>query len=135
MAPPALAEPITRADLVLVGDGFTIHGRVTLSAEQLGLLATLDDQGWHLGWFKQKLREAGFTVTSPSVAGGSSSLLLPPSGLLDLPNVSPDASVTGGNTGGAVAQTTPVSEPTDMMLLASGLLGFAAFRRWRYAGK
>ena len=41
---------------MLVGDGFILHGGVRLSAEQLGLLDTRSDQGWHLGWFKQKLR-------------------------------------------------------------------------------
>ena len=130
---PALADPITGMDQVLVGDGFIVHGGVTLGAEQLGLLATFDDHGWHLGWFKQKLREGGFTGPAPSVAGGVSSShpLLPPNTALDLPSLGPDASVTGGT----VAQTTPVSEPTEMVLLASGLIGVAAFRRWRDTAK
>jgi hypothetical protein len=131
MPTAAIAEPITNVDQMLVGDGFILRWGLTLTPEDLGLLEERDDQGWHLGWFKQKLRDAAFTVPLPSLPGGSSSpdVLMPPSSVQGGADLASNASSNE-----AVPQVTLVSEPTSMVLLASGLLGLAAFRRWRYAG-
>jgi len=50
------AEPMTDFTPLLGGDGFMLHGGYTLSFADLAVLAATDDNGWHLGWFKKKLR-------------------------------------------------------------------------------
>ena len=69
-AAPATAEPITDLKPFLVGDGFVLHFGNWLTPEDLLLLSNRDDNGWHLGWFKRKLREGGEAGGTIDFGGG-----------------------------------------------------------------
>jgi hypothetical protein len=141
----ASAGPITDLQDVLVGDGYILRFGHTLSVADLQVLAGRDDQGWHLGWFKKKLRDndgpVDFTGLGPSfsgpsfqiisfgpsfqpLGGGLTSPILPI--ILGLPGSFPqnpaftESPFSLGPSTAPPAVVTP--EPTSLVLMGSGLL-------------
>jgi hypothetical protein len=86
------AGPISDFATILVGDGFELRGGFVLTAEDLATLAALDDNGWHLGWFKRKLRSNNGASTDDS----------------DSPDWSIPGSSTGPGSGAGQHPPTPV---------------------------
>jgi hypothetical protein len=114
---PATATPIN----LLEGDGFIMHWSWTLTPDDLALLAERHDSGWHLGWFKPKLRDAGGgEVVIPGFEDGTgvpSGVTLPGGG------TAPPGFTDGGPTTGAPAVHAP--EPSSLLLLGGGLFMLA----------
>lgn len=134
------AEPITDLKPFLVGDGFVLHFGHTLTPEDLLLLSNGDDNGWHLGWFKRKLREGGEAGGSIDFGGGWPGTL--PIDLVADPQMNPLLPVTDPNgfpaqplnTDGASPAAIVTPEPASLILLGSGLLVVARRVRKRRSG-
>ncbi len=124
---PATAEPITDLKPFLVGDGFVLHFGHPLTPEDLLLLSNRDDSGWHLGWFKRKLREGGEAGGTIDFGGGWPGTLpidigTPPLTNPLLPITDPNGFPSQPlNTNGA-SPAAIVPEPASVVLLGGGLL-------------
>lgn len=134
------AEPITDLKPFLVGDGFVLHFGHTLTPEDLLLLSNRDDSGWHLGWFKRKLREGGEAGGSIDFVGDWPGTL--PIDLVADPLTNPLLPLTDPNgfagqplnPDGASPASIATPEPASLILLGSGLLLVARRVRNRRSG-
>lgn len=135
----AIAGPITDLSDVLVGDGFVLRSGHSLTYDDWLQLAARDDHGWHLGWFKRKLRAgtdihphvgwpsfpefSEYPFFSPIGLPPSTSIAWPPSIGLESPWV------VGPSSGQPFINldtqaTTPIAapEPGSLVLMGTGLL-------------
>ena len=116
--------------LTLEGDGFVMRWEAfDLTPEDLAVLAERRDHGWHLGWFKKRLRDLPDPAEPDFTPGGT--------GWPDFPVI--PGTEPGLETGGAppilpadqsaAPEAVPVSEPSSMALVGTGL--FLLARRVR----
>ena len=127
-AGPITFGPTGDVDARHLGDVLVLGRNHTLTLDDLRVLEALDDNGWHLGWFKRKLKGNGGddspgldgipTITLP---GGGLSLNDPAPG-----NTVPPIAVGGGQS--PDLDTAAVPEPASLLLFASGLLVVARRR-------
>ena len=134
----ATAGPIIDLDsrYVVVGDLLVFNSQHTLTLDDLRVLDALDDNGWHLGWFKRKLKAGSVggslpdfdrtpTIPLPSF---DSELSLDELGLGDTTGALTEG-VTEGDGQSLSAVSAP--EPASLFLLGSGLLVVASRLRNR----
>lgn len=129
-AEPITFGPTTDFEAKKLGDVLALGRNHTLTLDDLRVLEGLHDNGWHLGWFKRKLKANGGDdfpgldeipiITLPGDG-------LPPNDLGLGSTVPP---VAGGDGQSLDLDTAAVPEPALLLLFASGSL-FVARRRLR----